>query len=201
MASARNRARFDHAREFPFNLIIVNTFADLFGPARVIEDGAAAIKRRILSGFFIAIEKILRPDTTEYFQRRSRGVVSRLDEGSGAQLNWQVVNGDPVADEICIDAMISFLPCFADLLKRMYWFIALVNGSLSPLGGDTWELTEASFYNFTAEFFSGLRLALADTADRAALARRYSTAKLDALDQAFDTIDQALDGPVGKVRG
>ncbi|MDG2033709.1 MAG: hypothetical protein P8J29_07220 [Rhodospirillales bacterium] len=54
LASARNRARFGHARKFPFDRIIVNTFADLFGPAGVIEDGAAANTRRILPGFFIA---------------------------------------------------------------------------------------------------------------------------------------------------
>ena len=91
LASARKRARFDHAREFPFDRIIVNTFADIFG-------------------------------------------------------------------------------------------LAQLNGSLSPLGDDTWELTEAGFYNFTAKLFSGLRIALADTADRAASAQYCSICELDALD-------------------
>ena len=69
------------------------------------------------------------------------------------------------------------------------------------MGDDTWELTEAGFYNFTAKLFSGLRIALADTADRAAWSERYNAGELEALDQSFDTIDQVLGGPVRKVRG
>ncbi len=97
-------------------------------------------------------------------------------------MNWQAIYGDQVADEICKDALINFLPYFADLQSRMYWFIALGSESLSPLGDDTWDFTEASSYNFTAECFSSLRIALADTADRAASAQHCSICELDALD-------------------
>ena len=64
-----------------------------------------------------------------------------------------------MADEICKDVFINFLSYFADLQRRMFWFMARENGSLSPLGDDTWEFREAGFQNFAAEFFlaSGFR--------------------------------------------
>ncbi|MAI10675.1 MAG: hypothetical protein CBD27_10270 [Rhodospirillaceae bacterium TMED167] len=36
-------------------------------------------------------------------------------------MNWQLVYDDPVADEICKDTLINFLPYFADLQKQMHW--------------------------------------------------------------------------------
>jgi hypothetical protein len=40
---ARERAAFDHAREFPFDRLIVNTFAELFAAKRAEADGEDAV--------------------------------------------------------------------------------------------------------------------------------------------------------------
>jgi len=197
MTTAQNRAKFDHAREYPFDRIIVNTFAELFDQERVDDDGSAAVTRRILPGFFIAIDKMLGPEAIENFQRRSRAVLTRLGSGKESEVDWQVVYDDPVADEICKDALVTFLPYFADIQKRMDWFVPLVNGSVVPSDEDPWELTEAGFYNFSAEMFSQLRTALEDKAERAKLEKRHGGVAIFHLDQAFEQIDKALEGEGG----
>ena len=63
----RERAAFDHARQFPFDRVIVNTFAKLFSQERVDQDGAAAVTRGVLPGFFMALDKMIESDATEEF--------------------------------------------------------------------------------------------------------------------------------------
>ena len=87
----------------------------------------------------------------------------------------------------------TFLPYFDDIQKRMDWFVHLVNGC-AVVSDDPWELTEAGFCNFTAEMFSHLRAALADKAARAKIEKRHGGVAIFHLDQAFEQMDQVLEG-------
>ena len=66
-ALVRERATFDHARQFAFDRVIVDTFAKLFSQERVDQDGAAAVTRGVLPGFFMALDKMIESDATEEF--------------------------------------------------------------------------------------------------------------------------------------
>lgn len=67
MTSAQNRAKFNHAREDPFDRIIVNTFAGLFGQEQVDEDGDAAVTRRILPASLLPLIKCWAPTPSRIF--------------------------------------------------------------------------------------------------------------------------------------
>lgn len=189
---ARERAAFDHARQYPFDRLIVNTFAGLFARDRVAEDGDAAVTRRVLPGFFIALDKMLGAAAIEELHAKCRKVVARLADGSEAEFNWELLYGDAEAQVIGLDALISFAPYFEDINKRKDWFVPLINGSLDS--SDEWALSEAGYYNLVAEMFSPLRQVLADKQGRANLERRIGGVAVYEISRSFERMDKAVAG-------
>ncbi len=72
VARARERAVFDHVRAYPFDRLIVNTFEELFARERAAADGADAVTRRVLPGFFLSMDMMVGKDMVEEFQDRCR---------------------------------------------------------------------------------------------------------------------------------
>ena len=72
---ARERAAFDHARQYPFDRLLVNTFAPLFTAQRNDLDGLDRVTRKVLPGFFMAIDRMVPADKIEAFQARCRMTV------------------------------------------------------------------------------------------------------------------------------
>lgn len=187
---ARERAAFDHARQFPFDRVIVSTFAHLFDPERVADEGEFAVTRLVLPGFFLAVDKMLGPEMMEGYQERCKAIVERLSPGSESVLDWEQVYGDPETMDLCCDALVAMAPYFADLEKRKDWFVALVNGNLSAQSD--WQLTNQGFYNLSNALFTSLREALQDPARRLELTERHGKAVCDDLDAAFITMNEIL---------
>lgn len=184
----RERAAFDHARNFPFDRIIVNTFAKLFDQDRVAEDGPRAVTRYVLAGFFMALEKMIGPEAMEVYQERSRIIVYRVSGGDENELDWAKIYAYPDSKELCFDALVAFAPYFADIHKRQEWFLPIVNNNLAA--NSSWVLTEGGFHNLIGEMFSELRDALADPETRQTLEQNYGGATCFELDRAFDQMDQ-----------
>ena len=186
---ARELAAFGYSRHFPFDRLMVNTFDDLFDENCLTDDGERAATRLILPGFFIAIEKMLGVDTIEEFQNLGRKILHRLSAGAEPKFDWPVLYQDAAAQQLCLDALIAFLPYFEDIDKRRDWFVALINNELDPT--DEWELSEAGFDILVTEMFSGLRAELEDKKSRRALEDRIGSVTCYALSQIFEKIDIA----------
>ena len=184
----RERAAFDHARKFPFDRVIVNTFADLFDQERIAEDGPRAVTRLVLPGFFMALDKMIGPDAMEEFQARSRVIVERLSDGRESELDWEQIYADPESQKVCFDALVTFAPYFEDIKKRLEWFLPLVNGNLAA--NSDWELSESGFHNLVGEMFSELRDELTDAEARVDLEAQYGGVTCFELDRAFERMDQ-----------
>ena len=187
---ARERAAFDHARRFPFDRVIVNTFAHLFDPERVNDEAEFAVTRRVLPGFFMAVDKMLGPELMEEYQVRCRAIVERLSPGSESALDWEQVYADPETADLCCDALVAMAPYFEDLDKRKDWMVGLVNGSLST--GEDWVLTDQGFYNLTEALFTKLRQTLQNPMKRLDLTERHGNATCKAVDSAFAAMDAIL---------
>tara|TARA_B100000315_G_scaffold260070_1_gene319095 strand:- start:2534 stop:3457 length:924 start_codon:yes stop_codon:yes gene_type:complete len=185
----RERAAFDHARKFPFDRVIVNTFAELFSQDRVAEDGTNAVTRLVLPGFFMALDKMIGPDAMEQYQARCRVIVNRLSKGDESDLDWVTLYVDPEAKKVCFDALVTFAPYFEDLKKRAEWFLPLVNNKLTV--DDDWELSDDGFRNLVEMMFSDLRDALADPESRINLEDYYSGLTCFELDRVFEKIDKS----------
>jgi hypothetical protein len=177
---ARERAVFDHARAYPFDRLIVNSFEALFLPDRSSADGADAVTRRVLPGFFLSMDMMVGKDMVEEFQERCRKIVARLSQGQEQAFNWQMLYDDPEAKDCCLDALVAFAPYFEDWEKRRDWYLPLINGNLDA--SDEWELTAGGFANLAGVMFSQLMSALANTNTRAELEKRHGRNPCVALD-------------------
>ena len=85
---ARERAAFDHARQFPFDRLIVNTFADLFSLRRADLDGDNRVTRKVLPGFFMALDRMLPPERLAEYQDRCRKILGKIAGGDERVLDW-----------------------------------------------------------------------------------------------------------------
>ncbi len=189
---AKERASFDHARQYPFDRIIVDSFAELFEPRHVRSDGADAVTRRLLPGFFLALEKMLSQDVAEELQQRARRIVDRVFPGEEMDLNWEVIYADSEAKDLCLDALMAIVPHFDDIKRRQEWFLPLVNGSLDA--SDDWLLTERGFYNLVDCLFARLRAAFTSYEGRQALVARHGEVACLEVERAFLHMDQSRPG-------
>jgi hypothetical protein len=189
---ARERAAFDHARQFPFDRLIVNTFAHLFSPERAKADGGDRITRKILPGFFLAIDKMLPPEKLEEFQERCRQILKGLSGDNEQQTDWAKLYNDAEAKELLIDALCVFAPYFEALDRRKLWFLPLVNDNLQP--GEDWKLTDRGFYNLALAIFAPLQHALMDKRERDILDGNLGPAETLKLQRAVQEITKVASG-------
>ena len=80
---AREQSVWDKAREFPFGRMLVHQFGHTFAgkTGHTLKDGA--VSRRILPGFFVAINMMLGPEFVEGAQQLCRGIVDRQKAQKG----------------------------------------------------------------------------------------------------------------------
>ncbi|MCD6073679.1 MAG: hypothetical protein K0Q70_562 [Rhodospirillales bacterium] len=183
---ARERAAFDHAREFPFDRLIVNTFAELFTPKRAELDGDDRVTRKVLPGFFMALDRMLPPERLAEYQERCRKILARIDGGDENVLDWRALYADPDANILLLDALVALVPHFEAYEKRRNWFLPLVNDNLQKNESDNWELSPRGFINLTMAMFSPLRNELRDIAGRSRMVERYGPADCQNLQRIID---------------
>ena len=128
----RERAVWNQARRYPFDRLIVKKFERLFvgegGPA--FRDGG--LSRRMLPGFFLAMNLMLGDDVIEDYQARCRAIIERLQEKSGEDFEWDDAHKDPEADRVTLDAVAAMASYFGNLEKRTAWFLGMINDHLAP---------------------------------------------------------------------
>lgn len=185
---ARERAAFDHARQFPFDRLIVNTFAELFTPQRADMDGLDRVTRKVLPGFFMALDRMVPPEKLEEFQERCRKVVSQISSGEERVMDWRALYDHPEAKELLIDALAAFAPYFEDLDKRRHWFLPLVNDNLQVDPDDDWSLTPEGFYTMALAMFMPLKRELEEAAGRLRMMNRHSAIDCIRLHRALDAM-------------
>lgn len=183
---ARERAAFDHAREFPFDRLIVNTFADLFSPQRAEADGEDRVTRKVLPGFFMALDRMLPPERIAEYQQRCRDILGRVAGTDQDNLDWRALYADPDANVLLIDSLVALAPYFEAYEKRRNWFLPLVNDNLQNDKGEEWELTPKGFINLTTAMFAPLRNELRDISGRARMMERYGPADCQNLQRIID---------------
>ena len=188
---ARERAAFDHARQYPFDRLIVNTFAELFSPRRADLDGLDRVTRQVLPGFFLALDRMVPPDRIEEFQRRCRAILARINPGDEQVMDWNLLYADPDAKLLLLDALAAFAPYFESFEKRRGWFLPLVNDHLLLNGEDDWVLTPTGFINLALAMFAPLRAELNDLAGRGRMMDRYGAAECQRILMAIQALWRA----------
>ena len=175
-ADARERMQFDQERDDPFYRLLVKAFSSHFKE----QASRKSPNRRMLPGFFIAVDMLLGPDAVSSHQERCQRIIARLREESGDDsFDWDVFYAERDALTVSLDAQVLIAAQFKDYDRRMNWFLTIVNSNLAPIdstmseGEQRWELAEPGFRRFMDALLSSLRKVLSSDKGRERLVKRH----------------------------
>ncbi|TCS60580.1 hypothetical protein [Varunaivibrio sulfuroxidans] len=167
----------------PFDRLIVKRFETLF-PRHGEAIGEGRISRRMLPGFFLAVNIMLGADVVKTFQDKCQEVVDRLKADNNGDIDWNLVDADPRAQRIILDAQMQMVTHFSDLRTRKAWFLRIINDQLAPTALDGpdvgWEMTPDMFEIFLRRLFSDLIDATDSVEGRLKEMTEYGADKLEA---------------------
>ncbi len=175
-ADAREQQKWSNERVDPFNRLIVKPFAHMFSekPSR------KGVTRRMLPGYFMAVDMLLGPDIVSGYHERCRGIVARLKSEAGEDFfDWDVFYNERDALTVRLDAQVIIAAQFSDYDKRSRWFINLVNSHLGGLPDSAseaearWTLDEPGFRRMLDAMLSDLRKVLSSEKGRERLIKRH----------------------------
>lgn len=170
-----------HAIKRPaFDRLMVKRFEHLF--VHRGDDGIphGIISRRLLPGFFLALNMMLGPQALERYQRRCDAAVERIMKGQ-TPIDWDLVDQDRDVHDIVLDAQHTIAMHFEDTQRRIDWFVHITNSHLAPVTQDhapdaQWELTPRALYALINSLLSDLKKAVADDGMWRHLAERHPDA-------------------------
>ena len=196
----RERAAWEQARQYPFDRLIVHRFSHLFtvdgGPA-FAEGG---LSRRLLPGFFLALNMMLGEEITEVYQEQCRRIVAKVRDVQGDNLEWDHVYADPAARTLANDALVTVAVHFEDLPKRCAWFTGLVNGHLAPpdparegAEAETWQMGDRAFLLTVNALYADVRERMRTETGRLRLTKSYGAETVEVLARVLKSLDLALE--------
>ncbi|HEC91019.1 MAG TPA: hypothetical protein ENI55_05070 [Alphaproteobacteria bacterium] len=186
---ARERSSWDQSRNFPFDRLIVKKFSYLFAEGKALMTARNTLSRRMLPGFFMAVNMMMGPDATEDYQKKCRKIVDAVRAKRGKAFTWDDAYKNAEANKVVQDAMVIIALQFENLEKRSIWFIDLVNNHLAPTGeGDPdtlWQMSQGAFMRFFDALLSDLMASMETEGGRMDITRRHGVeACVDLADQA-----------------
>ncbi len=188
-AQDRARAEREYTRQDPFERLMVHRFSHLFAEGDALGKEDDAVSRRILPGFFMAIEMMLDADSIARYRDTCARIVERVTGGRDDDASWDRVYADKEANAVVLDAQVAIALHFQDLKKRSAWLVNLVNGNLSPpdsAGGEAgdvaaWRFTEGACRRVLDALLSDLKRALSTDGGRRALGEHHGAEACAAL--------------------
>jgi len=160
---SRERATWAKVRKFPFDRVMVQKFVPLFVDQGNVTFAEGGLSRRVLPGFFLAVNKMVGAEYVEYLQNRMQTVVDRhpASDGSG-DADWYAVYDDPEAIDLLNEGLIAMVPHFDDVERRCRWFCHVVNTALAPAREDAaqdekeWQMGGLAFAAMFESLFETL---------------------------------------------
>lgn len=135
-------------RKKPFDRILVRRFSNLFPAEGELDTGGSFLSRRILPGFFMAIEMMAGPKLFEQCHGACRVVVTAKREEAGANFRWRMVYEDASVIELINDLLVIVATHFEDFEKRREWLHELIDSHLAPVDDYTFEGETAHDWRF-----------------------------------------------------
>jgi hypothetical protein len=177
-----------------FDRLIVKRFEQLFMYKDAHGEIHGCISRRLLPGFFLALNMMVGPETMEAYQRRSDEAVARV-MGGVLPINWDLVDQDDAIHDVLLDAQYTIAQYFEDPHRRFAWFIQIANAHLAPAlnahGFDsTWELGHRSLHLLINSLLGDLKAAVDDDQAWQRLAKRHTGADRLKLDIILERLTQ-----------
>lgn len=186
----RERGAWQNPRDFPFNRLIVEKISSMFSSEDRLMDDEYAVPRRILPGFFLAMNMMMGEELVEEFQDRCRVIIDRL--GDGNEFQWSDLYADPEGKMVSLDAQVAMAYHFEDLEKRAAWFVDLINSHMAPPaggGGAEWQFSERGFLHFLGFLLSDLKETLSTETGRMYITKRHGVDACVALAEILKDVE------------
>ena len=180
-----------HAIKRPaFDRLIVKRFEHLF--IHKGADGAmhGCLSRRVLPGFFLALNMMLGPEVLSDLQNRADQAVERVMQGR-IPVDWERVDGDAEVHDIVLDAQAIMALYFEDTQHRFAWLMHICNSHLAESGGGAdanWELGYRATHQMVAALLADLTEVVNDDGEWARFAARQPKADRARLKVILDRI-------------
>lgn len=174
---ARERASFLQTRNYPFDRVLVRKFEHLFADGKDLDP--TKLSRRMLPGFFMAMNKMLGPEVIETYQERCRKIVQRIRLGRDDNFDWNEIYADRDAKALALEAEVTIAGYFEDVDKRSAWFLEIINNNLAPAPPGappqvaSWRMMEGTFRRFLRALLADLKTELATSDGRTRITERY----------------------------
>ena len=192
------RDYWEQNRRHPFERILVKRFAHLFPPTESLDD-EATLSRRLLPGFFIALERLAGREFVNQCRGASRGILRQLRDAFGEDFEWKDYYGDAAANNLVDDLLAVIAWNFGDFDKRLDGLCGLVNANLAPpedyaFEGDAverWTLHRAGAVAMLTALYTDIGVNLASLSARKDIQRRYGERGVHALRHLVGEIEKA----------
>ncbi|MBL6932668.1 MAG: hypothetical protein ISR45_06930 [Rhodospirillales bacterium] len=187
---------WDQARKRPFDRMLVKRFSHLFPSEGELGNGDNQLSRKILPGFFTAMEMMAGKELFEQCQQACKALVKNRKKERGDDFLWRDFYEEETPNELVNDAFAVIVPHFSDFEKRSQWLINLINTHLAPADdyafeGDAvkgWHMDKEGLNLLLNALFSPFRERLETTEGREKVVQRYGIKASRALEDVLVNI-------------
>jgi hypothetical protein len=188
---------WDQTRKRPFDRMLVKRFSHLFPSEGELTSGDDHLSRRILPGFFTAIEMMTGPELFEQCQLACKALVRERKEVHGETFLWRDFYNEETPNELVNDAFAVIVPHFTNFEKRSHWLLDLINSHLAPpedyafegASVKDWQMDDTGLHLLLNALFSDFRDNLSTPNGREAIVERYGLKASRALEDVIANLE------------
>lgn len=192
------RELWDQTRRRPYDRLLVRRFSHLFPHEGELDKNKKKLSRRILPGFFMAIEMMASADLFEKCQMACKGLLHARKKELGDNFLWRDFYDDSDAVDLVNDIFVVIVHHFDDFDKRMHWFNDLINSHLAPVEdyafeGDSitdWHLDEDGMQELMRALFSDFYSRLGEESGHQQLDERYGMKTRQSIEKLLADLGQ-----------
>jgi hypothetical protein len=167
-----------------FDRLMVKHFENLFFARGGTGAPHGIISRRVLPGFFLALNMMLGPEALKSYQNRCDKALDRV-MGGDIPVDWNLVEKDVEVQNVILDAQYTIAHYFEDPFQRADWFIHIINANLAPAtpgaSDASWFLDQRALFKMIGALLLDLKKAVLNDVTWTRLAMRHEGADREKL--------------------
>lgn len=191
---------WDKTRRRPFDRVLVKRFSHLFPAENGLDTDIGALSRRILPGFFMAVEQMAGPELFDQCQNACKGLAKAEQKSQGSRLHWNKLYDNAKANELVDDVFAVISSHFDNFDKRCAWLHDIIESHMAPAGdysfeGESiteWRLTTEHIHKLLDALYVPFRKKLAEGKNHDQAKKRYGDKACRTIEQLLKNIDAAL---------
>lgn len=176
---AHKKVTTNDKRRDAFERVMAHAIAPLLVADQNKPKPGKTLSRRVMPGFFIALDKMLGEDAIQTFRNDMRALVDQVRDDNGDAFDWGDIYASVEAQNIALKAQITAAHHFINLKHRRDWLVTLINDNLGPVtpvmhkAHANWTFGNRDFRAFTLAFFQIMSDTLATEGGRMRITRMY----------------------------